>query len=250
MRKTLVTLSLMASLLPLSAPAQELTDEELLKLFLAQRDAFAEAGASDTGQTRSLKLITVQDVSVTTETATLGTPSSTGTDTGLTSSDGTGVVVSSSPDSLAAPEGDSIALSTDAPQPADQLVAVAAGPKDPTVIGVLDTQLQVNVRIEFDYDSAALTDGQKPKLDQMCSVMKVAPINLFRITGHTDASGPEDYNQNLSLLRAQEVQRYLINNCGIDPGRLEAVGLGERFIPDGSDPRAAEHRRVEFQAMS
>ena len=109
---------------------------------------------------------------------------------------------------------------------------------------------QVNVQIRFDFDSAALRNDQKPKLATLCQVMKTADIQLFRIVGHTDAAGSASYNESLSLLRAQEVKRHLVNECGIAAERLEAVGVGERFPLDKDDPRNDVNRRVEFQALS
>jgi outer membrane protein OmpA-like peptidoglycan-associated protein len=109
---------------------------------------------------------------------------------------------------------------------------------------------QVNIRISFDYDSSALREDQKPKLATLCEVMQTADVDMFRIVGHTDASGSASYNERLSLLRAQEVKRYLVGDCGIAETRLEAVGVGEQFPLDKADPRADENRRVEFQALS
>jgi OOP family OmpA-OmpF porin len=80
--------------------------------------------------------------------------------------------------------------------------------------------------------------------------MKTADIQLFRIIGHTDASGSDDYNERLSRLRAEEVQRFFVNDCGIEASRLEAVGLGERFLLENVDPNSDQNRRVEFQALS
>ncbi len=120
----------------------------------------------------------------------------------------------------------------------------------PVMFGQLEPELQVNVRIEFDFDSAVISDTQKPKLAQLCEAMKPCDISLFRIAGHTDTSGTDAYNEKLSLLRAKEVKRYFVNECGMSPTRLEAIGLGERFPFNKDDPKAAENRRVEFQALS
>ena len=109
---------------------------------------------------------------------------------------------------------------------------------------------QVNIQISFDFDSASLRDDQKPKLATLCQVMKTADVGLFRIVGHTDSSGSASYNEKLSLLRAQEVKRYLSGDCGIAAERLEAVGVGEQFPIDKADPRGDANRRVEFQALS
>ncbi|MGB8621566.1 MAG: OmpA family protein [Paracoccaceae bacterium] len=114
----------------------------------------------------------------------------------------------------------------------------------------LNKDEQVNVRISFDFDSAALREDQKPKLVTLCKVMKSADVNMFRIVGHTDSSGSASYNQKLSLLRAEEVKRYLVNDCGISGDRLQATGVGEDFLFNPDDPRGEENRRVEFQALS
>lgn len=114
----------------------------------------------------------------------------------------------------------------------------------------LDKSEQVNIQIAFDFDSAALREDQKPKLATLCEVMNAIEIDSFRIVGHTDASGSADYNQRLSQLRAEEVKRYLVSDCGIAENRLEAVGLGKEFLFDKEDPRSEANRRVEFQAMS
>ena len=110
--------------------------------------------------------------------------------------------------------------------------------------------LEINIQIQFEFDSAALTSSEQPALDQMCRVMKqAADVQLFQIVGHTDSSGSESYNQRLSQLRANEVKRYLTSDCGISETRLKAVGYGEEFPDNEANPRAAENRRVELQVL-
>lgn len=108
---------------------------------------------------------------------------------------------------------------------------------------------QVNVQIAFDFDSATLRADQKPKLATLCQVMQAVDVSVFQIIGHTDSSGSAAYNERLSLLRAKEVKRHLVSDCGIAENRLEAVGLGESAPFNANDPRADENRRVEFQAL-
>ncbi|MDG1282038.1 MAG: OmpA family protein [Pseudorhodobacter sp.] len=120
----------------------------------------------------------------------------------------------------------------------------------PVVYSEIEKADQVNVRITFDFDSAVLRAEEKPKLSTLCQAMKTVDVDVFRIIGHTDASGSDDYNEKLSLLRAQEVKRFLVRDCGIAETRLEAVGMGKRFLFNKDDPRADENRRVEFQALS
>lgn len=120
---------------------------------------------------------------------------------------------------------------------------------DSTYVQVAPEQ-QVSIQISFDFDSSALRNDQKPKLATLCEVMKEVDIDVFRIVGHTDASGSASYNERLSTLRAQEVKRFLISDCGIAEDRLEAVGVGEAYPLNADDPRADINRRVEFQALS
>lgn len=212
-----------------AASAQILTDEEILNRFLIQRDAYA-AVKSGTGATRGLKIVTVED---------LGPSDAAANDTPAPQpeqppSEGEVVVTGGDTDPVPQPDP--------TPLPGVELAAAE--------VGILPEDLQVNIRITFDYDSATIRDDQKPVLDQMCRVIKASDIKLFRIMGHTDSAGSDAYNQELSLSRAEEVKRRLVSDCGIDAARLEPMGLGERFLADPEDPTAAENRRVEFQALS
>ncbi|MCU9849870.1 OmpA family protein [Defluviimonas sp. WL0024] len=108
---------------------------------------------------------------------------------------------------------------------------------------------QVYLNISFDFDSAALREDQKPRLVTMCEVMKSVDVQLFQIVGHTDSSGSDEYNEALSLLRAEEIKRHLVG-CGVAPERLQAIGMGESTPLNADDPAGEENRRVEFQALS
>ena len=129
---------------------------------------------------------------------------------------------------------------------------VTSGGPAPVQVGYteLDKADQINFRIGFDFDSAVLRETEVPKLAALCTAMKAVDVAVFRIVGHTDAAGTEAYNEKLSLLRAEEVKRRLVSDCGIEPARLQAVGVGKRFLYNTDDPRSEDNRRVEFQALS
>ncbi|MEX0365899.1 MAG: OmpA family protein [Ruegeria sp.] len=128
----------------------------------------------------------------------------------------------------------------------DSSTTVAATPTEYQAVAKED---QVNIQVQFDFASAALREDQKPKLAALCQAMQSVDVSVFQIIGHTDSSGPADYNQNLSLLRAKEVKRHLVSDCGIADQRLEAIGVGESEPYNADNPRADENRRVEFQAL-
>jgi OmpA-OmpF porin, OOP family len=66
------------------------------------------------------------------------------------------------------------------------------------------------------------------------------------VTGHTDTVGAEDYNDKLSLRRAEEVMNWL-SGQGIDRSLMSAVGRGERELKEATADNAASrvNRRVE-----
>ena len=78
----------------------------------------------------------------------------------------------------------------------------------------------------FDFDSADLKPGAGKELDSIAKTLHNYPETLIRIEGHTDSLGPEVYNQYLSNKRAEAVKDALVE-MGVDPARIEAVGLGE-----------------------
>ncbi|MBC7737945.1 MAG: OmpA family protein [Candidatus Saccharibacteria bacterium] len=118
------------------------------------------------------------------------------------------------------------------------------------VNAAIDPSAQVNFQIKFAFDSAALLPDEATKLTTLCEVIKTSDIPQFKIIGHTDSKGTESYNQNLSMLRAEEVKRHLIEDCGVPDAKLVATGVGEAFPLDANDPKADVNRRVEFQVGS
>ena len=73
---------------------------------------------------------------------------------------------------------------------------------------------------------------------------------VVEVGGHTDALGPEAFNQALSQRRADAVAAYLTAS-GVDAGRVNAIGYGESLpvADNGSDEGRAQNRRVEFTAQ-
>ena len=106
---------------------------------------------------------------------------------------------------------------------------------------------QIDLTVEFDFDSARLRPESQPLLERLASAMKSDGLRglRFRIEGHTDAVGSPDYNMKLSNRRAQSVGDFL-GVQGVDQARLESVGkgAGEPIVP--GDPQAAANRRVRI----
>jgi len=80
--------------------------------------------------------------------------------------------------------------------------------------------------IFFDLDSSTLKPGAYSEIDRVSNVLNNYPQTTIRVDGHTDSTGPEDYNQRLSEKRAEAVKSALTQR-GVDPRRIQAVGYGE-----------------------
>ena len=93
----------------------------------------------------------------------------------------------------------------------------------------------------FDHDSAILKPGAYTEIDRVSRVLTDFPETVIRVDGHTDSTGPEEYNMRLSKRRADAVKNALIQR-GVHPGRIETLGLGESMPVSSSN---AANRRVE-----
>jgi len=91
------------------------------------------------------------------------------------------------------------------------------------------------------------------QLAELCTAIRLvgaSPDNRFKIIGHTDKSGSDQYNLYLSNARAREVKRHLVEECALPPAALIAVGEGERQSSPDAPSNAPEERRVEIQFVS
>ena len=102
---------------------------------------------------------------------------------------------------------------------------------------------------EFDFDSAALKPAMMTELDNVAGLINNSPGDeTLIIIGHTDSTGPADYNQNLSERRAQAAADYLISK-GVADLRVGVMGKGETMpiADNGTREGRAQNRRIEVQ---
>ncbi len=129
----------------------------------------------------------------------------------------------------------------------------------------LDAMLAKNVPLEagggpivlpgdvlFDYDTYQLQPNAVESLEKLGRLLRRDPSLRFRIEGHSDSFGPDDYNLRLSELRADTVRNWLVSAAGIPAGSIEILGLGETrpVAPvDGSIEAQLPNRRVEILVL-
>lgn len=111
---------------------------------------------------------------------------------------------------------------------------------------VANDQPQMDMRIQFEFGSAGLTEGARQVLDELGAALQSDELAgfSFSLVGHTDAVGSDEYNLELSQSRAQAVKDYLTDKFGIASDRLQASGVGEAEPVDAGDPDSALNRRV------
>lgn len=101
--------------------------------------------------------------------------------------------------------------------------------------------------IDFGFNSTEITPAYAPLLDNAIYTLKRNPNLTVQLEGHTDSTGPAEYNQGLSVRRAEAVKKHLVKN-GIAASRLTVKGFGESNPIASNDTAAgrAENRRVGF----
>lgn len=101
--------------------------------------------------------------------------------------------------------------------------------------------------ITFASNSADITSSFYPTLNSLVSVFKEFNKNGIAITGHTDSTGSQQLNQDLSNRRAQSVASYLAGQ-GVAASRISAFGAGSSQPVASNDTQAgrAQNRRVEI----
>jgi outer membrane protein OmpA-like peptidoglycan-associated protein len=124
-----------------------------------------------------------------------------------------------------------------APRPAPQAYAAAGAGGMPAAA----------LPINFDLGSSRVDPSSLPYIEAIASVLRSDPSLSLVIEGHTDDRGSYNRNMVLSWDRALGVFRTLVENYGIDPGRLQPVGKGPNDPMPGTLPSDGANRRVQFR---
>jgi len=113
----------------------------------------------------------------------------------------------------------------------------------PAAQGSTGSGLDVNVK--FKYNSYELTGVMQENLDQLGEALFEDGSVTISLEGHTDMSGDEHYNKELSLKRAESVKQYIVSKFNIAPDRILTAGYGYERLAEKSNPYSAVNRRVE-----
>ncbi len=102
--------------------------------------------------------------------------------------------------------------------------------------------------VTFAVDSTEISGSFQSALDRVAQSMIQYPNSLIDVYGHTDSTGSDAYNLDLSKRRADAVARYLISR-GVSSARIQTQGMGEGYaVADNATAEGrARNRRVEVK---
>jgi len=104
--------------------------------------------------------------------------------------------------------------------------------------------------VTFVTDAADINSGFYSTLNSVAKVLNKYDNSTVMVSGHTDSTGSDEYNLDLSRRRAQSVASYLMGQ-GVKSKRFEVIGMG-KSNPIASNSSAAgrqQNRRVEIKII-
>jgi OOP family OmpA-OmpF porin len=99
----------------------------------------------------------------------------------------------------------------------------------------------------FDWDKATLTPRAQQIISEAAANSTKVKYTQIQVNGYTDTSGTPQYNQGLSIRRAQAVAAELVKD-GVPKAAIAIQGFGEThlLVPTGPGVREPQNRRVEI----
>ena len=108
--------------------------------------------------------------------------------------------------------------------------------------------------VHFSFDSDTVGSQYNDRLNKLGRALQNKLHDaVLLIKGHTDSTGSDKYNQDLSVRRAIAVREYLINRFNVALSRIEITGLGEKvplsYADNSTEAGRQLNRRVEFNRI-
>ena len=107
-------------------------------------------------------------------------------------------------------------------------------------------------KVKFGFDTSDLSPEGQAAIDQFAAQLKAENKNVYiEIQGHTDNVGSEKYNEELGLLRAEAVRRYLNQKHSFPLHRINVISYGETagVADNNSREGRGQNRRVALVVL-
>jgi len=123
----------------------------------------------------------------------------------------------------------------------------AAPPMAPTPVAAPAPAPSRSYLVFFDWDKATLTDRARQIIREAAENSTRVQYTRIEVNGYTDTSGTPQYNQRLSVRRAEAVAAELVRD-GVPRNAINIQGFGENnlLVPTGPNVREPQNRRVEI----
>lgn len=108
-------------------------------------------------------------------------------------------------------------------------------------------------KVKFGFDTADLSPEARSALDEFANQLKGENKGVYiEIQGHTDSVGSDKYNEELGLLRAESVRRYLNQEHQFPLHRINVISYGESApIADNNNRQGrSQNRRVALVVLT
>lgn len=149
-------------------------------------------------------------------------------------------------------DGDKIVDAKDeCPDVAEEAGGDGDGCPDAPTIAIEDGMIEIHGKIVFALGSAEVEPRNTKLLGLLATLLQEnAAVAHVQVEGHTDTTGDEAYNKQLSRERAEAVIKALVRR-GVEPARLNAKGLGtsQPLASNATPAGRARNRRVEFRVV-
>lgn len=109
----------------------------------------------------------------------------------------------------------------------------------------------ISLQVLFDYNSAILSEQAKAQLEPVGRALASGDLSgmKFRIEGHTDIVGSDEFNIELSRRRAEAVKQFLTEKYGIASAVIQIEGKGKNNLADSANPTGEANRRVRIVSL-
>ncbi|MFL6200995.1 MAG: OmpA family protein [Thermoanaerobaculia bacterium] len=107
-------------------------------------------------------------------------------------------------------------------------------------------------KVKFGFDTSDLSPEAEAAIDQFAADLKSQNAGVYiEIQGHTDSVGSDKYNEELGLLRAEAVRRYLSQKHQFPLHRMNVISYGESAsVADNSTREGrSQNRRVALVVL-
>lgn len=139
-----------------------------------------------------------------------------------------------------------------APAPAPAVVEKPAQAPQPEVLltSPVGPKQVETVTVFFDFDKSELKPATIAALDGLIAKAKGRTVEATIVVGHTDSIGTPEYNQKLSVRRAEAVKAHLTSK-GIDPSAVftEGKGLSAPARSNDTSEGRAMNRRADIELV-